>query len=75
MRCASATRPTWTHPTGTPAIMRGGPAELYAEIPDELLVEAAVDEEHLRVIREVGLRSAMAVPCGSATRRWASSRS
>ncbi len=49
-------------PTGVPAILRGGPAELYAEIPDELLVEAAVDEEHLRVIREVGLKSAMAVP-------------
>jgi PAS domain S-box-containing protein len=48
--------------TGVPAILRGGPAELYPEIPDELLVAGAVDEEHLRIIREVGIRSAMAVP-------------
>jgi PAS domain S-box-containing protein len=48
--------------TGVPAILRGGPAELYREIPDELLVASAVDEEHLRIIREVGFRSAMAVP-------------
>ena len=54
--------PNMDAPTGVPAILRGGPAELYADIPDELLVAAAVDEEHLRVIREVGLRSAMAVP-------------
>jgi PAS domain S-box-containing protein len=48
--------------TGVPAIMRGGPAELYREIPDELLVAGAVDDEHLRILREVGFRSAMAVP-------------
>ena len=49
-------------PTGVPAILRGGPAELYREIPDELIVAAAVDDEHLRIIRELGMRSAMAVP-------------
>ena len=49
-------------PTGVPAILRGGPAELYPEISDELLERSAVDEEHLRILREVGLRSAMAVP-------------
>ena len=54
--------PDMDAPTGVPAIMRGGPAEIYPEIPDELLVAGAVDEEHLRVIREVGLKSAMAVP-------------
>jgi len=32
------------------------------EIPDSLLVGAAVDEEHLRLIRELGLRSSMIVP-------------
>jgi serine phosphatase RsbU (regulator of sigma subunit) len=47
---------------GVPAILRGGPAELYPEIPDEMLEAGAVDEEHLRIIREVGLRSGMAVP-------------
>lgn len=49
-------------PTGVPAILRGGPAQLYPEIPDELLVQAAYDEEHLELIRQVGMRSAMAVP-------------
>ena len=52
-------------PTPRPAsrrILRGGPAELYREIPDEMIVAAAVDDEHLRIIRELGMRSAMAVP-------------
>jgi PAS domain S-box-containing protein len=49
-------------PRGLGAILRGGPAELYAEIPDELIEQAARDEEHRRMIREVGMRSAMAVP-------------
>ena len=48
--------------TGLAAIIRGGGAELYSEIPDALLVAAARDEEHLRLIRELGMRSAMAVP-------------
>jgi PAS domain S-box-containing protein len=54
--------PNMDAPTGVPAILRGGPAELYREIPDELLVRSAVDDEHLRIVREVGFRSAMAVP-------------
>jgi PAS domain S-box-containing protein len=49
-------------PTGVMAILRGGPAELYPEIPDELIVQAAKDDEHLQLIRELGMRSAMAVP-------------
>ena len=48
--------------TGLAAIIRGGGAELYSEIPDALLVAAARDDEHLRLIRELGMRSAMAVP-------------
>jgi PAS domain S-box-containing protein len=54
--------PDMTQTTGLPAIVRGGPAELYPDIPDELLGAAARDEEHLKIAREVGLRSAMAVP-------------
>ena len=49
-------------PTGVPAILRGGPAELYSDIPEELIERAARDEEHLRLIRELGMRSGMAVP-------------
>jgi serine phosphatase RsbU (regulator of sigma subunit) len=47
---------------GTHAVMRSGEPQLLPEIPDELLVGAAVDDEHLEAIREIGLRSAMIVP-------------
>ena len=36
--CAGATRPILTPRPASPAILRGGPAELYPEIPDELIV-------------------------------------
>ena len=49
-------------PTGSPKVIRTGEPELYPEIPDELLVAGAVDAEHLRIIREVGVRSAIVVP-------------
>jgi PAS domain S-box-containing protein len=49
-------------PPGVPAVLRGGPAELYSEIPAELLEQAARDEEHLRLIRGLGMRSGMVVP-------------
>ena len=48
--------------TGSPNVIRTGEPELYPEIPDELLVAGAVDEEHLRIIREVGIHSAIVVP-------------
>ncbi len=54
--------PDMDAPSGVPAILRGGPAELYREIPNELIEQGARDEEHLRIIRELGMRSAMAVP-------------
>ena len=51
-----ATRPTPTRRPGVPAVVRSGSAERYDAVPDELLREAARDEEHLRLIRELGLR-------------------
>ncbi|MDB4908588.1 MAG: ATP-binding region ATPase domain protein [Gemmatimonadetes bacterium] len=48
--------------TGVPQVLRTGEPEMFSEIPDELLVAGAVDAEHLRIIRELGLRSAMTVP-------------
>ncbi len=48
--------------TGVPAVLRGGPAELYAEIPEGMIELAARDEEHLRLIRALGMRSGMVVP-------------
>ena len=48
--------------TGAPNVLRTGRPELYSEISDEMLVAGAIDEEHLRISRELGLRSAMVVP-------------
>jgi PAS domain S-box-containing protein len=49
-------------PRGVPNVLRTGRSELYPEIPDEMLVEAAEDEEHLAFLREFGFRSVMIVP-------------
>ncbi|HEY9735994.1 MAG TPA: ATP-binding protein [Trichocoleus sp.] len=49
-------------PRGVPEVIRTGRSELYAEIPDHLLVEAAKDEDHLNILREVGFSAAMIVP-------------
>ena len=43
-------------------MLRTGEALLLPEIPDELLVEAARDEEHLAAIRALSIRSGMSVP-------------
>lgn len=48
--------------TGVPNVLRTGKAELTRDITDEMLVAGAIDDEHLRIIRELGLRSAMVVP-------------
>jgi PAS domain S-box-containing protein len=47
---------------GVPEVIRTGQPELYPDIPEEMLVEAAVDERHLELLREFGFRSAMIVP-------------
>ena len=52
----------WDAPTGAPHVLRTGKPELYRDIPDELLVAGAKDEEHLRIIRELSMRSAIVVP-------------
>jgi len=49
-------------PRGVPAVLRTGRAELYAEIPDELLVASAKDEEQLRILRGLGFSAVMIVP-------------
>ncbi len=49
-------------PAGVYEVIRTGQAELYPEIPDELLREGAQDEEHYRILTEFGMRSAIIVP-------------
>jgi PAS domain S-box-containing protein len=47
---------------GLPHVLRTGKSELYAEIPDALLVAAAKDDAHLQLMRDIGFTSAMIVP-------------
>jgi PAS domain S-box-containing protein len=47
---------------GVPGVLRSGRSEFYPEIPDEMLVAAARDPEHLRLMRRMGFTSAMIVP-------------
>jgi PAS domain S-box-containing protein len=49
-------------PRGVPNVLRTGEPELYTDIRDEMLVATAVDDEHLRIMREIGFTSAMIVP-------------
>jgi len=48
--------------TGVPQILRTGKHEFIAEIPRELLLAAAVDADHLRLIDELQLCSYIGVP-------------
>jgi signal transduction histidine kinase/PAS domain-containing protein len=43
-------------------VFRTGEPVLLEEIPEQLIVERARDPEHLQLLRELGLTSAMAVP-------------
>src|SRR6476660_6426963 len=47
---------------GLGLVLRTGESQLYTDIPDELLVAAAIDDEHLSLLREVGMRSVLIVP-------------
>ncbi|HEY2031852.1 MAG TPA: PAS domain-containing protein, partial [Myxococcales bacterium] len=48
--------------TGLPNVLRTGRAELYENVPEEALLRAARDEEHLRILRELAVRSVVIVP-------------
>ncbi|PVY96696.1 serine phosphatase RsbU (regulator of sigma subunit) [Actinomycetospora cinnamomea] len=49
-------------PGGAVEVARTGVPVVMHEVPDELLVENAVDETHLELIRAIGMRSAIVVP-------------
>ena len=49
-------------PVGSPQVIRSGEAELIPELPDGFLEAAAQDEQHLRILREVGFVSVCIVP-------------
>jgi PAS domain S-box-containing protein len=48
--------------TGAPNVLRTGVPELYANISDEMLVAGAIDDEHLAMLRELGMTSVLVVP-------------
>ena len=48
--------------TGVPAVIRSGEPELTSEITDEMILAASPDEEIVRVLRGLGLKSSMTVP-------------
>jgi PAS domain S-box-containing protein len=49
-------------PYGPPHVLRTGQAEMAAEITDAILTEAAQDDDHLRMLRQLNFRSYLAVP-------------
>ncbi|MBV8487535.1 MAG: response regulator, partial [Planctomycetaceae bacterium] len=48
--------------SGVAQVLRTGQPELVPEITDSMLVARAKDEDHLRILRELGLRSYMVIP-------------
>ena len=57
-------------PSGLAEVIRTGRMELVQDIDDAMLVAAARDDEHLELLRSVGLHSALIVPLGSPERTF-----
>jgi hypothetical protein len=49
-------------------VLSSGESEWAPAVPGSLLEEAAVDQEHLRILRQLGLRSYICTPLRSRTR-------
>ncbi|MDQ1612289.1 MAG: hypothetical protein QOG00_2220, partial [Pyrinomonadaceae bacterium] len=47
---------------GVSKVIRTGRPELYPNIPDELLALVSRNAEHLKILRELGLKSSMIIP-------------
>ena len=54
---------------GVRKVLSTGKPDMMEEIPEELLDQAAVDDEHREMLRELGLRSYMVVPMVERGRR------
>ncbi len=54
--------PDWNSPRGLPNVLRTGKAEIYHDIPDALLAQAAKNEVQLQILRSIGYSSVMIVP-------------
>ncbi len=49
-------------PTGVPNVIRTGKAEIHPDISDDMLAGAAVNDEHLSLLRALQMHSVMIVP-------------
>jgi serine phosphatase RsbU (regulator of sigma subunit) len=49
-------------PSGAIHVSRTGEPSFLPEVPDELIVASAVDDEHLALARSIGIRSVLIVP-------------
>lgn len=67
-RLRSFEPPTVNPEIGVGRVFRTGTAELFPEVTDEQLVAGARSEEHLRLLREIQMRSAVIVPMRVAAR-------
>ena len=54
--------PNYEGPNGVGAVIRSGKPEIYSDISDEMIVAAARDAEHLEIMRELQIKSALIVP-------------
>ena len=54
--------PDYDGPTGVGHVIRTGQPELYSEISDEMLVAGSKDAQHLEIMRELQIKSALVVP-------------
>src|SRR5581483_3840917 len=52
----------WDDPNGAPLVIRTGEPIFVPEITGEMLVAASEDEEQLRILQELDLRSSIVVP-------------
>jgi PAS domain S-box-containing protein len=55
---------------GVGRILRTGRSELYQDIPDDALAAAAVNDEHLGLLRSLGFRSVLLVPLSARGRTF-----
>jgi signal transduction histidine kinase len=54
--------PRWDSPQPAVTVLRTGQPLLMPELPDEILRTKLVDDEHLRLARELGTRTGLSVP-------------
>jgi PAS domain S-box-containing protein len=60
--------PDADNPTGAATVIATGEAQLVAEVTDEMLEAGAIDDIHLGLIRQLGIRSFICVPMSARAR-------